>query len=65
MGALFCLDNTIEIDNEEVPILDGSAKNFMEKILSTGLKKLTIKMVVIKEVNFKLGEKFISIKLSL
>ena len=32
MGALFCLgiDNAlIEIDNEEVPILDGSAKNFI------------------------------------
>ena len=34
MGALFGLgiDNaTIEIDNEEVPILDGSAKIFVEK----------------------------------
>ena len=68
MGALFCLgiDNAlIEIDNEEVPILDGSAKNFMEKILSTGLKKSDspIKIIkIIKEVNFKVGEKFISIK---
>ena len=36
MCALFGLgiDNAlIEIDNEEVPILDGSAKNFIEKIL--------------------------------
>ena len=35
MGALFGLgvDNAlIEIDNEEVPILDGSAKVFIEKI---------------------------------
>ena len=35
MGALFGLgiDNAIiEIDNEEVPILDGSAKNFIEKL---------------------------------
>ena len=35
MGALFGLgiDNAlIEIDNEEVPILDGSAKEFIEKI---------------------------------
>ena len=35
MGALFGLgvDNAlIEIDNEEVPILDGSAKQFIEKI---------------------------------
>ena len=35
MGALFSIgiDNAlIEIDNEEVPILDGSAKDFVEKI---------------------------------
>jgi len=35
MGALFGLgiDNAlIEIDNEEVPILDGSAKEFIQKI---------------------------------
>ena len=34
MGALFGLgiDNAlIEIDNEEVPILDGSAKDFIDK----------------------------------
>ena len=36
MGALFGIgiDNAlIEIDNEEVPILDGSAKFFIEEIL--------------------------------
>ena len=41
MGALFGLgiDNAlIEIDNEEVPILDGSAKEFIEKIISSGLE---------------------------
>ena len=41
MGALFGLgiDNAlIEIDNEEVPILDGSAKEFIEKILLSGLE---------------------------
>ena len=41
MGALFGLgiDNAlVEIDNEEVPILDGSAKKFIEKIISVGLK---------------------------
>ena len=40
MGALFGLgiDNAlIEIDNEEVPILDGSAKVFIEKIISAGI----------------------------
>ena len=41
MGALFGLgiDNVlIELDNEEVPILDGSAKEFIEKIIPAGLK---------------------------
>ena len=41
MGALFGLgiDNAlIEINNEEVPILDGSAKVFIEKILTSGIK---------------------------
>ena len=40
MCALFGLgiDNAlIEIDNEEVPILDGSAKDFIEKIISSGI----------------------------
>ena len=41
MGALFGLgiDNVlIEIDNEEVPILDGSAKEFIEKIIKCGFE---------------------------
>ena len=41
MGALFGLgiDNAlIEIDNPEVPILDGSAKNFIEKVISAGFE---------------------------
>ena len=68
MGALFGLgiDNAlIEIDNEEVPILDGSAKNFIEKIRTVGLKvsDSPIKIIKInKEINVKIGEKFISIK---
>ena len=68
MGALFGLgiDNAlIEIDNEEVPILDGSAKNFIEKITSVGLKtsEEPIKIIKInKEINFSEGERFISIK---
>ena len=50
MGALFGLgiDNAIiEINNEEVPILDGSAKIFIDKIISTGIKvsDSTIKMM--------------------
>ena len=68
MGALFGLgiDNAlIEIDNEEVPILDGSAKEFIEKIISSGLKvsESPIKIIKInKEVKFTDGERFISIK---
>ena len=68
MGALFCLgiDNAlIEIDNEEVPILDGSAKNFIEKISSVGIEvsNSPIKIIKInKEVKFTEGERFISIK---
>ena len=68
MGTLFGLgiDNAlIEIDNEEVPILDGSAKIFMEKIISAGIEvsNSPIKIIKInKEVNFSDGERFISIK---
>ena len=39
MGALFGLgiDNAlVEIDNEEVPILDGSAKEFISKLAASG-----------------------------
>ena len=45
----------IEIDNEEVPILDGSAKNFIEKISSIGIEvsNSPIKIIKInKEVKF-------------
>ncbi len=68
MGALFGLgvDNAlIEIDNEEVPILDGSAKVFIEKIISAGLEASDspIKIIKInKEVSFSDGERHISIK---
>ena len=68
MGALFGLgiDNVlIEIDNEEVPILDGSAKEFIEKILLCGLEASDkpIKIIKIrKKVEYKAGERFISIE---
>ena len=74
MGALFGLgiDNVlVEINNEEVPILDGSAKEFINKIMSVGLKvsDAPIKIIKInKEVKFQNGERTISIapsKLSL
>jgi UDP-3-O-[3-hydroxymyristoyl] N-acetylglucosamine deacetylase len=68
MGALFGLgiDNAlIEIDNEEVPILDGSAKEFIEKIILSGIKvsDAPIKVIKInKEINYSDGARFISIK---
>ncbi|MDB3974896.1 UDP-3-O-acyl-N-acetylglucosamine deacetylase [Candidatus Pelagibacter sp.] len=68
MGALFGLgiDNAlIEIDNEEVPILDGSAKEFIKKIISSGLvvSESPIKIIKInKEIKFIDGARFISIK---
>ena len=68
MGALFGIgiDNAlIEIDNEEVPILDGSAKVFIEEILAAGLElsNKPIKIIKInKKIEFKKGDKFISIE---
>ena len=68
MGALFGLgiDNAIiEIDNEEVPILDGSAKEFIEKIKLAGVKvsEAPIKIIKInKKVEYFDGERFISIE---
>jgi len=68
MGALFGLgiDNAIiEIDNEEVPILDGSAKIFVKKIFESGIKssQTPIKIIEIrKKVEFKDGQRFISIE---
>ena len=68
MGALFGLgiDNAlIEISNEEVPILDGSAKVFVEKILNVGFKvsSLPIKIIKInKKVEFNDENRTISIE---
>ncbi len=68
MGSLFGLgiDNAlIEIDNEEVPILDGSAKEFIEKIKLAGIEVSSspIKIIKInKEVYYTEGERSISIK---
>ena len=68
MGALFGLgiDNAlIEIDNEEVPILDGSAREFINKIISSGFKisEAPIKIIKIKkEIKYSDGDKYISIK---
>ena len=68
MGALFGLgiDNAlIELDNEEVPILDGSAKEFIEKIVPAGfeISEAPIKIIKInKKIEFKDGNRYISIE---
>jgi len=68
MGALFGIgiDNAlIEIDEEEVPILDGSAKFFIKEILFVGLMSSSkpIKIIKInKKVEFISNEKFITIE---
>ncbi len=68
MGALFGLgiDNVlVEIDDEEVPILDGSAKQFIDEIIKAGVKisNKPIKIIKInKKVEFHKDEKFISIE---
>ncbi len=68
MGALFGLgiDNAvIEIDNEEVPILDGSGKMFVEKILEVGINvsDSPIKVIRInKKIDLQDNEKSISIE---
>ena len=68
MAALYGkgVDNLlIEMDSEEVPILDGSSKNFVEAIETTGfeISDQPIKIITIdKEVEYKDGEKSISFK---
>ena len=68
MAALFTLgvDNSIiEIDNLEVPILDGSSKIFINEIKKVGLKNqnVPIKIILIrKKITYKEDEKFISIE---
>jgi len=68
MGALYGLgiDNAlVEIDNQEVPILDGSAKLFIEEILKAGIRnsEAPIKIIKIeKRIEFNDGKKTISIE---
>ncbi len=68
MGALFGLgiDNAlVEINNEEVPILDGSAKEFIEILKSCGLEKSEVPIKIIKiqkKIAYLHGDKFISIE---
>ena len=68
MGALFGLgiDNAIvEINNEELPILDGSAKIFIEKIISSGFEysEIPIKIIkILKKIEYIEGGRHISIE---
>ena len=68
MGALYGLgvDNAlIEIDNQEVPILDGSAKIFVEEISKIGIKNSDASIKIIKidqKIEFNDGKKTISIE---
>ena len=68
MAALYGrgVDNAlIEIDNDEVPIIDGSSKFFVEKIDSVGLENSdkSIKIIkILKKITLKDGEKTISME---
>ena len=68
MGALYGMgiDNAlIEIDNQEVPILDGSAKIYVEAINEVGIKNSDVPIKIIKIekiIKFNDGEKTISIE---
>ena len=68
MGALYGMgiDNVlIEIDNQEVPILDGSAILFVEAISKVGIKSsdAPIKVIkILKKIEFIDGKKTISIE---
>ena len=68
MGAFYGMgiDNAlVEIDNEEVPILDGSAKIFVDAITEAGIESSDAPIKVIKienKVKFEDGQKFISIE---
>ena len=68
MAALFGLgvDNAlIEIDSQEVPILDGSAKDFVEKIKLSGIRSSDVPIKIIKiekKVFVKDGNKTMSIE---
>jgi len=68
MGAFYGIgiDNAlVEINNQEVPILDGSAKIFVEEIIKAGIQTSDkpIKIIKIeKEIKFSSDNKTISIK---
>ena len=58
------IDNLlVELNSEELPIMDGSAKNFVEKIENTGfiISDQPIRIIKInRKISYKDGEKFIT-----
>ena len=68
MAAFYGLgvDNAVvEIDQDEIPIMDGSSKNFVESIEAVGLKQSDVPIKIIKilnKVTVNDGNKFISIE---
>ena len=68
MGAFYGtgIDNAlVEVNGDELPILDGSAKCYVDAIGKSGIEtsNLPIKVIKIeKEINFKDGNKFISLE---
>ena len=68
MAALFGMgvDNVlVEIDSEEVPILDGSAKEFVEKINFSGIETSNVPIKIIKiknKISIKDEKKLMSIE---
>tara|TARA_Y100001970_G_scaffold287017_1_gene410613 strand:+ start:674 stop:1594 length:921 start_codon:yes stop_codon:yes gene_type:complete len=70
MGAFYGLgiDNAIvELNSQEVPIMDGSAKQFVELIIEAGIQTSEVPIKIIKvekSIQIKEGEKIISINKS-
>ena len=68
LAALYIaeIDNAIiEIDNEEVPIMDGSAKNFLDVLNKTKIKILSKKrkyLKILNKIELQDGERKISIE---
>ena len=66
MAALYIgqIDNVIvEIDNEEVPIMDGSAKDFLNSLKISGTKQLLKRkyLKILEEIKLTDGKREISI----
>ena len=59
------IDNVVvELDSQEVPILDGSARDFVKNLKDTGLKNSDVPIKLIKinnKIELEEGDKYISI----